>query len=121
MRQSQKKVPSWSATRGLAQKHERANQGQWESARHPLIEARYGVMAYIPDLDALITYPHLVKTFGRLVLLPIPQDTQCRVAARFGKTLWDYSPNAKALIGYEQGNHRGGGYFQVLERVKEWL
>jgi chromosome partitioning protein len=64
---------------------------------------------------------HLARTFGRLVLPPIPQDTQCRVATRFGKTLWDYSPNAKALIGYEHGNRRVGGYLQVLERVKDWL
>ena len=46
---------------------------------------------------------HLAQTFGRLVLPPIPQDTQCRVATRYGKTLWDYAPNAKALLGYEQG------------------
>jgi len=64
---------------------------------------------------------HLARTFGRLVLPPIPQDTQCRVATRYGKTLWDYAPNAKALNGYEQGNRRVGGYLQVLERVKEWL
>ncbi|NPV76637.1 MAG: ParA family protein [Anaerolineae bacterium] len=64
---------------------------------------------------------HLAQTFGKLVLPPIPQDTQCRVATRYGKTLWDYAPNAKALNGYEQGNRRVGGYLQVLERVKEWL
>jgi chromosome partitioning protein len=64
---------------------------------------------------------HLAQTFGRLVLPPIPQDTQCRVASRYGKTLWEYSPQAKALLGYEQGNGRVGGYQQVLERVKEWL
>jgi cellulose biosynthesis protein BcsQ len=64
---------------------------------------------------------HLAQTFGRLVLPPIPQDTQCRVATRYGKTLWDYAPNAKALSGYEQGNRRVGGYLQVLERIKEWL
>ena len=64
---------------------------------------------------------HLAQTFGKLVLPPIPQDTQCRVASRYGKTLWEYSPQAKALLGYEQGNRRVGGYQQVLERVKEWL
>jgi chromosome partitioning protein len=64
---------------------------------------------------------HLAQTFGKLVLPPIPQDTQCRVATRYGKTLWDYAPNAKALNGYEQGNRRVGGYLQVLERVKDWL
>ena len=40
---------------------------------------------------------HLAQTFGKLVLPPIPQDTQCRVASRYGKTLWEYSPQAKAL------------------------
>lgn len=64
---------------------------------------------------------HLVQTFGRLVLPPVPQDTQCRVATRYGKTLWEYAPNAKSLTGYEHGNQRVGGYRQVLERVKEWL
>jgi len=58
---------------------------------------------------------------GKLVLPPTPQDTQFRVASRYGKTLWEHAPNAKALFGYEQGNRRVGGYLQVLERVKEWL
>jgi chromosome partitioning protein len=64
---------------------------------------------------------HLVQTFGKLVLPPIPQDTQCRVASRYGKTLWEHAANTKALIGYEQGNRRVGGYLQLLERVREWL
>ncbi len=64
---------------------------------------------------------HLVQTFGKLVLPPIPQDTHCRVASRYGKTLWEFAPNSKGLIGYEQGNRRMGGYQQLLERVREWL
>jgi chromosome partitioning protein len=64
---------------------------------------------------------HLAQTFGRLVLPPIPQDTQCRVASRFGKTLWEHEPNAKALTGYDQGNRRIGGYIQVLERIQELI
>jgi chromosome partitioning protein len=64
---------------------------------------------------------HLVQTFGKLVLPPIPQDTQCRVASRYGKTLWEHAPNAKALIGYEQGNREAGGYQQLLERIGKWL
>ncbi|OGO28631.1 MAG: hypothetical protein A2Z16_03175 [Chloroflexi bacterium RBG_16_54_18] len=57
---------------------------------------------------------HLAQTFGKLVLPPIPQDTRCRVASRLGKTLWEYAPNAKALIGYDQSNRRVGGYIQVM-------
>ena len=64
---------------------------------------------------------HLAQTFGRMVLPPIPQDTQCRVASRYGKTLWDHEPNAKALTGYDQGNKHIGGYIQVLERIKELI
>jgi len=64
---------------------------------------------------------HLAQTFGRLVMPPIPQDTQCRVASRFGKTLWEYEPSTKALTGYDQGNKRIGGYIQVLERIQELI
>ncbi len=64
---------------------------------------------------------HLAQTFGGLVMPPIPQDTQCRVASRFGKTLWEYEPNAKALTGYDQGNRRIGGYIQLLNRLQELL
>lgn len=53
---------------------------------------------------------HLTQSFGRLVLPPIPQDTQCRVATRYGKTLWEYASNAKALTGYKHGNQQVGGY-----------
>jgi chromosome partitioning protein len=64
---------------------------------------------------------HLAQTFGRLVLPPIPQDTQCRVASRHGRTLWDYAPQTKALQGYEQGGKAVGGYRQALERIEELL
>ncbi len=64
---------------------------------------------------------HLAQTFGGLIMPPIPQDTQCRVASRFGKTLWEYEPNAKALTGYDQGNRRVGGYIQVLNHLQELL
>jgi chromosome partitioning protein len=64
---------------------------------------------------------HLAQTFGRLVLPPIPQDTQCRVASRHGQTLWEYAPQTKALIGYEQNGKTVGGYRQALERIEELL
>ena len=64
---------------------------------------------------------HLTQTFGRLVFPPIPQDTQCRVASRYGKTLWEHDPKAKALTGYEQGSKHIGGYRQALERLQELL
>ena len=80
----------------------------------------------ITSLDALpnnlpVQLTHLAQTFGRLVMPPIPQDTQCRVASRYGKTLWDHDRNARALAGYGQGNRRAGGYIQTIKRVRRLL
>ena len=60
---------------------------------------------------------HLAKAFGERVLPPIPQDTQCRVATRYGKTLWEYDPNTRALLGISNGSKTVGGYAQTLERL----
>jgi len=61
---------------------------------------------------------HLVKVFGAMVLPPIPVDVNCRVATRYGQTLWEFSPNTRALTGAD-GN---GGYIQVVDRIEErWL
>lgn len=73
-------------------------------------------------VESHIQLTHLAQTFGRLVLPPIPQDTHCRVASRFGKTLWEYEPDTRALLGYDAiGDKKVGGYVQVMERVEELL
>jgi chromosome partitioning protein len=64
---------------------------------------------------------HLVNTFGESVWPPIPQDTLCREAARFGKTLWEYAPTMRAVIGYPDKNSMIGGYKQVLDRLEKNL
>lgn len=65
---------------------------------------------------------HLAQTFGQLVLPPIPQNTHCREAARFGKTQREYDPTTRALTGSENGHcKRLGGYVQVVDRIKELL
>jgi chromosome partitioning protein len=62
---------------------------------------------------------HLVSTFGKQVLPPIPLDTKCRVASRHGKTLWEFDPEGRALKGYHNENgDRIGGYAEVLERIQ---
>jgi chromosome partitioning protein len=66
---------------------------------------------------------HLARTFGRQVFPPIPQDTQCREATRYGQTLWEYAPRARALAGFE-ADGRGkmiGGYTQVMARIQELM
>jgi cellulose biosynthesis protein BcsQ len=73
-------------------------------------------------VESHIQLTHLAQTFGRLALPPIPQDTQCRVASRFGKTLWEYEPDMRALWGYEAvGDKKVDGYLQVMKRVEALL
>lgn len=73
-------------------------------------------------VESHVHLTHLAQTFGRLVLPPIPQDTHCRVASRCGKTLWEYEPGTRALLGYgAAGDKKVGGYVQVMERVEELL
>jgi cellulose biosynthesis protein BcsQ len=73
-------------------------------------------------IESHVQLTHLAQTFGRLVLPPIPQDTHCRVASRFGKTLWEYELDTRALVGYEAiGDKKVGGYVQVMERVEGLL
>jgi chromosome partitioning protein len=51
---------------------------------------------------------HLVQTFGKLVLPPIPQDTQCRVASRYGKTLWEHAAKYEGLNWLRTGQPASG-------------
>ncbi len=62
----------------------------------------------------------LVKTFGRLVLPPIPVDTKLREAPAYGKTIWEYAPKTRSVVGIANGNgKRYGGYAQFVGRVRE--
>lgn len=67
---------------------------------------------------------HLVGQFKRLVLPPIPQDTVCREASRAGKTLFEYAPECRAMIGVQSVARNGdqrtaGGYMAVIGRLME--
>jgi len=65
---------------------------------------------------------NLVKNFRRFVLPPIPADTKTREASRAGKTLFEYAPNCRALVGVaSNGNRSEGGYNQVIDRLLEVL
>lgn len=66
---------------------------------------------------------HLAETFRGQVLPPIPLDTQCREAARYGQTLWEYAPESRAVAGLplDGTGRRVGGYAQTIERLKEVL
>jgi len=59
----------------------------------------------------------LVEQFGEWVWPPIPRDVKAREAPAFGKTLWEYAPRCRALMGVEIEGQMRGGYVQVLGRV----
>jgi chromosome partitioning protein len=63
---------------------------------------------------------HLAKTFGKMVMPPIPIDTRCRVSSRYGKTLWEFSPNSRSIMGYSTSNGRNiGGYKDLITRIRK--
>jgi chromosome partitioning protein len=72
--------------------------------------------------ESYLQLRHLAENFKEYVWPPIPQDVLCRESTRFGKTLWEYAPNARALIGYnERSGKTVGGYQQVIDRIEEVL
>lgn len=64
---------------------------------------------------------HLAQIFGESVWPPIPQDIVCREAARSGKTLWEYAPATRAIMGCPDKSAMIGGYHQVLVRLEDQL
>jgi chromosome partitioning protein len=69
--------------------------------------------------ETLAQFQDLARTFGGRVWPPIPQDTRVREASAYGKTLWEYSPDSPAILGYLEGKQRLGGYRQTLDRIRE--
>jgi len=59
----------------------------------------------------------LVSQFGKLVWPPIPRDTKAREAPGFGKTLWEYAPRTRALVGVTANGQQVGGYQAVIDRL----
>jgi cellulose biosynthesis protein BcsQ len=69
--------------------------------------------------ETVTQFQDIVHAFGSKVLPPIPQDTRVRESAAYGKTLWEYSPNSPAMIGYQDGKNQVGGYKQIVDRLLE--
>lgn len=61
----------------------------------------------------------LVRQFERLVWPPVPRDVKAREAPRYGKTLWEYAPGCRALVGVQYNGAHQGGYGQVLARLRQ--
>ena len=61
---------------------------------------------------------NLSANFKDLVWPPIPIDIKCAESNRVGKTLWEYAPDSRALIGISNGSgHARGGYSDCLDRL----
>ena len=72
--------------------------------------------------ESYLQLKHLAETFREYVWPPVPQDVVCRESTRFGKTLWEYAPNTRSVVGYsDRAGRLIGGYQQVVERVEEVL
>lgn len=61
----------------------------------------------------------LARTFGPKLWPPIPKDVKAREAPAYGKTLWEYAPDSRAIVGVEiKGRgQKVGGYDQALDRL----
>jgi chromosome partitioning protein len=65
---------------------------------------------------------HLVQTFRKRVLAPIPVDVHCREASRYGKTLWEFNPKTRAIVGVPGHDGRlAGGYAMVLGQIHRFM
>ncbi len=71
--------------------------------------------------ETLTQLQEIVKTFGKRVWPPIPQDTRARESSAYGKSLWEYAPESTVLTGYADNGKHVGGYAQCLERLLEVL
>lgn len=61
----------------------------------------------------------LARTFGPRLWPPIPKDVKAREAPAYGKTLWEYAPESRAIVGVEVRGRpkKVGGYDQALDRL----
>jgi chromosome partitioning protein len=70
--------------------------------------------------ETLVQLKRLAATYGRFVLQPIPEDVKLREAPAFGKTIWEYAPQSRGVVGVVNGNGQPiGGYAQFVERVTQ--
>jgi len=69
--------------------------------------------------ETMVQLQILAETFGKLVLPPVPVDAKLRESPAFGKTIWEYAPRGRGVLGVLENGRRYGGYAQFVERVRE--
>jgi chromosome partitioning protein len=74
--------------------------------------------------ESQIQFQILTETFPRnLIWPPVPMDTKLREAASRGKTIWEYAPDSRAVVGTElkmtDGTYRYiGGLEQIARKLE---
>ena len=68
--------------------------------------------------ETVVQLRSLTEMFGRLVLPPVPVDVKLRESPAFGKTIWEYAPRSRSVVGVNGDGRRYGGYGQFIERVQ---
>ncbi len=72
--------------------------------------------------ETILQLRTLAEAFGKAVWPPIPNDTICTEAPRLGKTLWEYGPKSRAIVGFpDKRNNLIGGYGQALDQLEKDL
>jgi len=61
----------------------------------------------------------LQEAFGDLVMPVIPTDTKLREAPAHGKTIWEYAPASRGVLGVRVNSHTIGGYRRAALWVEE--
>ena len=65
----------------------------------------------------------LVEAFGDKVVSPIPTDVKLRECPAYGKTIWEFAPKSRAVVGVpaRSGGNTFGGYLSLAQYVEDWL
>jgi len=72
--------------------------------------------------ESIVQLQALVQQFGKLVLPPVPVDVHLRECPAFGKTIWEYAPTSRSIVGVANGNGKTvGGYLQIAKIIEEVL
>lgn len=74
--------------------------------------------------EVRIQYENILETFPGRTWAPIPVSTEVSESVALGKTVWEYCPTVKAVMGYPGEEHRNiykGGYTNLLGRVQNYL
>ena len=73
--------------------------------------------------ESIMQLKNLVANLGAKVWPPIPYDIHVQEAARAGKTLFEFNPRTRALIGVPSpdGSTYIGGYMQAIARLEREL